>query len=394
MKIVYYSPHPNLNFGAPSGPGTHMREMAKAFEDLGHEVQLCILGGETWVAGASVPQSGGLKQRVKPLIPKLLWHTLKDRNLAAFDRHAGEELQAAIDHFQPDLIYERGYYLMTSGVDVAAKNKVQHILEINAPYPEEKVDMEGRSLLHKSAEQAERQQFEGTSELVVVSSALADYYKKRYPEIRTPIVVTPNAIRNPKFVSDKHAARSVRQKWGIPETSLVIGFVGSIFPYHGVDDLIAAFTDLTGGDHHLLVVGGGAWLPELRVQAEGGGAARRIHFTDNVPHAEVAAHIAAMDITVMAKSNWYGSPVKLFEYGLHQKAIVAPDVVPVHDVMVQGEHGLLVKDRDSLLRAVQKLVNEEDLRIKLGACFGQKVRAEHTWKQMAAKVLAGFQASK
>lgn len=388
MKILYYSPHPNLNFGAPSGPGTHMREMVQAFRELGHEVELCILGGTEWQQGqGGAPPSGGLKQRIKPLVPGLVWHTMKDRNLLKFDQHAGQELRAACDRFAPDLIYERGYYLMTSGVQVASERGIKHIMEINAPYPEEKVDMEGKSIYHRRAVLAELEQFQRTSKLVVVSQALQEYYLRRdaHPE---KILVTPNAVRSANVQPNTDAAAQVRSDWGIPAEAVTFGFVGSIFPYHGVDRLIEAFEAPELNGAHLLVVGGGAWLEQLKAQAQNGPAAGRIHFTGNVPHAQVPGHIAAMDVTVMARSNWYGSPVKIFEYGVLGKPIVAPDVGPVRDVMEHGRTGLLVPpDGPALREALVQLHADPTLRAVLGSAFQTQIATNHTWKRMAERVL-------
>ena len=157
-----------------------MREMVHAFRALGHEVELCILGGTEWQPGGSANSAGGgFKQWIKPLVPGILWHTMKDRNLQQFDAHAAQELEAACERFAPDLIYERGYYLMTSGVEVVGKRGIRHVLEINAPYPEEKVSMEGKSFYHARALRAERLQFERTDKLVVVITALQNYYSER-----------------------------------------------------------------------------------------------------------------------------------------------------------------------------------------------------------------------
>ncbi|MGC6533375.1 MAG: glycosyltransferase family 4 protein [Flavobacteriales bacterium] len=388
MRILYYSPHPNLNFGAPSGPGTHMREMVHAFRVLGHEVELCILGGTEWQPGGSANSAvGGLKQRIKPLVPRILWHTMKDRNLQQFDARAAQELEAACERFAPDLIYERGYYLMTSGVEVAGERGIRHVLEINAPYPEEKVSMEGKSFYHARALRAERLQFERTDKLVVVSTALQNYYLER-TDCPDKILVTPNAVRDPQVTPDLEGAARVRGQWGIAPDALVFGFVGSIFPYHGVDRLIAAFVTPKLQEAHLLIVGGGAWLDQLKAQAASGPAAGRIHFTGNVPHAQVPAHIAAMDVTVMAKSNWYGSPVKIFEYGVLGKPIVAPDVAPVRDVMQHGHTGWLVPDEAPALQtALETLAADAELRNRLGEAFRTQIARNHTWKRMAEQVL-------
>jgi glycosyltransferase involved in cell wall biosynthesis len=89
--------------------------------------------------------------------------------------------------------------------------------------------------------------------------------------------------------------------------STVIGFVGSIFPYHGVDVLIRCFASIVQDSQQdlcLLIVGDGETLPALKDLAEQLKMRDQILFTGNIPHHRVMPYIQAMDICVMAKSNW------------------------------------------------------------------------------------------
>jgi len=146
MKILYFSPHPNLYLQIPSGPGAHMREMILAFETLGHEVTPLIMGGieAQLTANGSSENQTSFRERIKLFIPKALWASAKDINLNKFDLHAKSELQKAIKEFEPDVIYERANYAMVSGVEAAKEMNIPHVLEMNAPYPEEKAGMEGK----------------------------------------------------------------------------------------------------------------------------------------------------------------------------------------------------------------------------------------------------------
>ncbi|MGB0424574.1 MAG: glycosyltransferase, partial [Flavobacteriales bacterium] len=200
MKILYFSPHPNLGLNISSGPGTHMREVIAGFRDAGHEVETLIMGGEEALAsGKNTTEKKGIKQRLKPIIPAYLWQTLKDSRLIKFDGHAKEMLLKKVVEFQPDLIYERGYYLMTSGVQVAKATGTKHFLEMNAPYPEEKIDMEGKSVFDSTAVERERYQVKSTDQLIVVSTALKEYYVEKCGIDSEKVIVTPNAINLEKI---------------------------------------------------------------------------------------------------------------------------------------------------------------------------------------------------
>lgn len=372
-----------------------MREMMHAMTELGHTVVPVIMGGLEQakglqgVAGSSIPPGKkNLRGRVKALTPSKLWQTAKDLNLLRFDRHAQRELEAAIARENPDLIYERGFYLSTAGVRAAEKFGIRHILELNAPYPEERAAMEGPSLLDFLGKMREKTQLRMTQRVVVVSSALRDYVETRVAGAAQKTVVTPNAIRSDFTPPAAEIVEKKRNDLNL-QGKRVIGFIGSIFPYHGVDKLIEAFGRLCN-DHAnlaLLIVGDGAVLPELKKHAESLKCRENILFTGQVSHLDAPIYVSLMHICVMPHSNWYGSPVKVFEYGAMCKTIVAPNVSPIRDVIEPDVHGVIVQNND-LHASLSQCINSPENSAIMAKAFSEKVYREHTWVRMAERVLA------
>lgn len=395
MKIIYYSPHPYLYADIASGPGVHMREMIAAFKRAGHEVLPVILGeenkGKDWMREQDLSSETSFKSRIKSKIPTLLWETLKDFRLLRHDRRAKRKLKTAIHEFQPDLIYERGYYMMLSGIEAAKESGIFHIFEMNAPYPEERIMMEGSSLMLTKAARNELLQLKQSDMIVVVSSALSDYVLARLDGPSNKVVITQNAIHQlPESISDEMKT-TLKTRWQINQNATVFGFVGSIFPYHGVDKLINAFDQLLSrySNLHLLIVGNGHALSSLRKQVSDLGIGNKVSFTGGVSYHEAPQFIQIMDIAVMANSNWYGSPVKIFEYGAAEKAIIAPDVSPLRDALENGIDGLLVTpDQDNLVKAMIQLLEDHPLRSQLARHFKEKVLTHHTWDLMSNKILS------
>ena len=387
MKILYYSPNPHLGLHDPSGYGTHMREMIRAMEELGHEVIPFIVGGQQVDSAAKI---GAERTRLlKRFIPKYIWSSLRDRQLLKKDRLLKKQLIDLIKKEKPDLIYERGSHLQLSGVRAAMQLHIRHVVEVNAPLAEEKVLFGGGSWFDKKAHKSEKQLLEGTSRVLVVSSALRDYFIKRHSLDESRFAVIPNAVQKPDVVLDPEGIDTVRLRYNLVDKT-VIGFVGSIFPWHGVDLMIKAFAEvaLAFPNAVLLIVGDGVVLPELKQLAIKLDLADRIHFTGNVPHLRVTDHIACMDICVMAKSNWYGSPVKIFEYGVLGKAIVAPNTEPVAEVMEHGKDGLLVTPTSAEIKsAITLFLEQAEARSRMGMSFQTKVKRNHTWRINAMRSL-------
>lgn len=385
MKILYYSPHPHLRFEAPTGYGTHMREMVFAWKRMGVEVQTFIAGDRSGEAYGTAAQTKG-KARLRRWIPSPVWETLKDLRLMRWDATLESELAERIERFQPDLIYERVAYLQNSGVRVAAKYGIRHIAEINAPYPEERRSFSGTSLLIGTARNNLREILIRSHCVSVVSSALKRHFARLVPEASEKIHVVANCVNPNQVEHDTSRVESIRRSLGL-EDCTVVGFVGSIFPYHGVDVLIEAFAGVKDESLRLLIVGDGAVIPELKSLAGRLGVLSRVVFTGSVPHRDIFPVIELMDICCMARSNWYGSPVKIFEYGLMKKPIIAPDVVPVRDVMDE-EDGIFVQpDVESFRLALDRLIEDPALRRRLAENWHQKVLMHHTWDSAAQKVL-------
>jgi len=386
MKILYYSPHPQLKLNAPTGYGTHMREMIAAWRRMDVEVKTFIAGdlGDDSYGEARPSRFAGLKE----YIPAVLWETLKDFQLIRFDKSLESSLRSLIKEFEPDLIYERVAYLQNSGVKTAEMMGVKHVAEINAPFPEERVYFSGASFFLKQAKDHERQILAKSDLMTAVSSDLKKHLQEKLTDIDSKIIVVPNCVSPSETTHNLSDVAGVRNSYQFSGKT-VIGFVGSIFPYHGVDLLIEAFSQIeVSTDARLLIVGDGEALPELKAKARSLGMLDRCIFTGSVPHRQVYPLIEAMDICCMPDSNWYGSPVKIFEYGLMKKPVIAPDLGPLRDVITDGENGLLVKPTvRALKQAIEKLIENPDIREKIAIAWHEKVLLEYTWDMAAKKVL-------
>ncbi|MDP4952137.1 MAG: glycosyltransferase, partial [Flavobacteriales bacterium] len=111
-------------------------------------------------------------------------------------------------------------------------------------------------------------------------------------------------------------------------------------------------------------------------------------FTGAVPHQRVYNLISAMDIAMMADSNWYGSPVKIFEYGALGKAVIAPNTEPVLDVMKNMQDGILCKNNiPDILSAMSQLQEDEMLRAQLAVAWQEKVLKYYNWRVVSQNII-------
>lgn len=390
MKILYYSPHPHLNLQDFSGYGTHMREMIGAFRSLGHEVLPVIAGGTEKNRKVKNTHIG---YSLKKILPGYLRETIKDFLLLQKDKQLEQSLLQQVELFQPDLIYERGAYLQLSGCNAARKSGVRHVVEINAPLTDEKNMLQGKSLFSRESDKMEKELIAAADKILVVSSRLKEYYTSKFNGSGEKFLVVPNAVNLRLVKPDDGLVNDIRSRFNL-QGKMVIGFVGSIFKYHGVDILIDAFNEIASKakDIQLMIVGDGEISGELKLLAENYNISDKVIFTGNVKPSETFSFIEVFDIAVLPRTKEYMSPIKIFEYGSLGKAIVAADVSSVRDVMTHGVHGILVQPgKKALAEGILQLINDSSLRKTAGENFRKKILSEHTWEKMARKILSSVQ---
>ena len=393
MKILYFSPHPHLRIEDQTGYGTHMREMITALKGLGYEVHILIAGRQT-VNEKHVPlpqpQIFSRKKVLKRLIPKLIWETLKDVQLILLDRANKRQLNQIVAQVNPDIIYERSHYGMVSGIAVAKAHHIHHILEVNSPNVEERVKLSGRSLLSLRASKKDRWAFANSNHVLTVSTYLAEHLE--ITKIAQKWSTTPNAIRPGQ---QKESALDL-QRSGVhlDDAAVVLGFVGSIFPWHGVNLIIKAVARLRqkGRNVQAIIIGDGTIRQELEALAGSFHLTDEIRFIGSVAQSDTFAYTELCDILIMPKSNAYGSPVKIFEYALSAKPCIVPNTSPVTEVFVHERDGWVVDSSlNAIVSAIEAILDSPQKAEECAHHWHNKVISKHTWRNNACVALSKFQ---
>jgi glycosyltransferase involved in cell wall biosynthesis len=167
--------------------------------------------------------------------------------------------------------------------------------------------------------------------------------------------------------------------------------VGGFVPWHGLDHLVLSVEELLNerDELHVLLIGDGPVRAEVEELVRRLGLERRVEFTGFVPAAEVSGYIECMDVCLMPDSNEHGSPIKIFEYMAMGKAVAAPRYGPIEEVIDHGRTGVLFRPRDraDLRDAVRSLVEDAELRSRIGRAARAHVLSRHTWSANVHKVL-------
>jgi glycosyltransferase involved in cell wall biosynthesis len=276
--------------------------------------------------------------------------------------------------------------MQTAGTALAAARRLPHVLEVNAPI-EERRDHHGFPL-YRLGVAREARKLALADQVVCVTGPLRRYLIERGADAAR-VSVIPNGVRPEAFRIRSEERAAVRTRLGVGAGQVAIGFVGRFSYWRGMVPLVEAAARVTAArpDVHFVLIGGGQMLPRVTAEIAACGLAARITLTGVLPPAQVPAHVAALDLGVLAGSPWYSSPIKLFEYGAAGLGIVAPQVEAVAEVLADGEEGLLVapEDPEAIAAALIALAADPDRRRRFGERYRARVEREFTWARAAAR---------
>ena len=377
MKILYHH-----RTASKDGQAVHIEEMIAAMRSEGHEV--LVVAPEIGDAGQMGGEVGWV-HRLKRALPKALYELLE----LAYSLLAYRKLKAAAAQFRPDVIYERYNLYLLAGAMLKKRLGIPLLLEVNSPLVFERSRHSGGLALPSLARWAERTAWMAADRVLPVTRVLAGYVKEYgVPDER--IAVIPNGINKAHFdaAPDPETAKA---RLGL-QGKLVLGFTGFVRDWHGVDRVIG-WMETSGAPRnaHLLVVGDGPARMALEDQARELGLGNAVTFTGVVHRDTVPEHVAAFDVALQPAVTAYASPLKMMEYLVLGKPIVAPCAPNLMEILTDGENAVLFDDDvpDSLESTLTRVCSEAELRQRLAFGARQTIdRLQLTWIGNARKVVA------
>lgn len=403
MRILYVC----ADFGVPvyghKGASIHLRAMARAFAQAGHDLQILspaleregnlefdLPAAMPVNLAAHQPALDVLRKADKALGPNRTGHPARVgqevRNLLFNQLLAGAA--DAWRSFGADFVYERYSLFGWGGLALARALGVPHVLEVNAPLCLEQERARGLHL-GDVARAVEARVWAGTDAVLAVSDELADFVRGAgTPAERVHVLA--NGVDVEKFAAAAGRGAAVRTELGLGKGP-VIGFVGSLKSWHGTDVLLEAFALLRPRwpEARVLVVGDGPMAESLRALAQERNLGASAVFTGAVDHARIPELLDAMDVTVApyrAAEDFYFSPMKVYESLAAGRPVVASNLGQVAQLIADGYVDAAAPGDPASLAAALERVLEDPRRAAAGAARGRKwTLAERTWQANARR---------
>jgi glycosyltransferase involved in cell wall biosynthesis len=377
MRLLFLCCDPGIPVLGHKGASVHVRELATALSRFGADV--AIASPRTEPAGDVLDAPIGLMP-----LPLATPKASKQELCVSLEAQRMAVLEAARS-FAADAIYERCSLFGAAGIAAAEALGIPHVLEVNAPLREEARRF--RTLPHPDlAAEIEQQVFRKTGRILAVSRALRGWLEQEAVEPER-IEVVPNAVTPARFGPRR----------GRRDDRFVVGFCGSLKPWHGIEVLLEASAIAFSEEPamRLEVVGSGP-LEHLLGSASLPSGSLRAH--GPLSHAEAIERLRSWDVGLapyLPLEDFYFSPLKLVEYMAAGLCTVASDIGDIPALLGDGR-GVVVPAGDArqLASALVELARDRDRAVELGRQARAYVLETHTWEGNARIVLDSFERSR
>lgn len=405
MKVLYLCADLGIPVLGRKGASVHVRAMVNAFAEAGHSVILAssLLNKSPWEKPSAIntpllhlPPADAVIEAsltvkaftqtfgIEDSLPGELRRILHNQSLIT-------QLKHRFESNPPDFIYERASLYATAGVSLGLELNIPVLIELNAPLAVEQSTYRSTGLGELAA-QAERWMLSRADAVFAVSLPLGDYVISLGVEPER-IHILPNGVDQALFKPGPPDPR-ITARWGLTGGP-VLGFVGGLRPWHGVEALAPLLGHVCERhrDAQMVIVGDGPLRGELERNLHEHNLTGRVVFTGALPHEEIPAVIRQFDVALAPYSKpdhvFYFSPLKIFEYMACGVPVVAAGLGQNTELVRNCETGLTYPpgDIDALTSACKKLLDDENLRQRLGHAAAQEIHSRYTWEHNAASVV-------
>lgn len=281
-----------------------------------------------------------------------------------------------------------------AAVDVARRTGIASVYEVRGLWEFTRLVREpefDQTEMFELLERLEAQAATLADRAVVITRALGDHLVGLgVPEER--IVVVPNGVDTSRF-EPREPDTELARRLGV-DGKTVIGYVGGLVEYEGLDLLVEAAAQLSRerDDFRVLIVGDGRSLPGLRAAVTAREIDHLVLFTGRVPHEQVEQYYSLIDIApfprLPEKVCELVSPLKPFEAMAMGKAVVASDVAALAEIVDDGATGRLFTkgSAPALAQALRALLDDPEQRAAVAAQGLRWVREQRDWSTIGPRV--------
>jgi glycosyltransferase involved in cell wall biosynthesis len=184
----------------------------------------------------------------------------------------------------------------------------------------------------------------------------------------------------------------LRERFGIPDSHLLLVHQGVLLPNRGVDQVIEAVELCENVS--LAIIGYGMHVPFLKNLVSQRGLENRVHFLGAVPAGDLVSWSASADVgicTIVGNSDSYrhSMPNKLFEYAMAGLPVIASNYEGMGSFVIENDFGITCDpiSISELAAAIKTLEGNPELRSRF-AKNAKITSHKFNWQVEQEKLLA------
>ncbi|WP_088242462.1 glycosyltransferase family 4 protein [Calothrix rhizosoleniae] len=171
--------------------------------------------------------------------------------------------------------------------------------------------------------------------------------------------------------------------------NLTLMYVGNLESYQGIDLLLESFALVVNqtAQADLVIIGGdSADILKYQIKTKELGIAHKVHFCGSQPTNHLGLYLAQADILISPRIKGKNTPMKVYSYLDSGKPVVATDLL-THTQVMNNQVAILAKpNAEDFSQGILSLINDQNLRLKLGRAGKQLVQEKHSYTAFSQKL--------
>lgn len=215
-------------------------------------------------------------------------------------------------------------------------------------------------------------------EIIVLSDAVRDYFKKEYGR---NTVYIPNGITQPDFEDIAEAG----EKYGLKKDRYIL-YLGRIVPEKGIHYLIEAYSDMKT-DMPLVIAGGSSHSEEYFARLKRSAEGKNIIFTDFV-QGRMLRELYSNAYLYVLPSDLEGMPISLLEAMSYSNCCLTSDIPECTQVC--GENAVYFRKSSvaDLKNKLEYLIKNSDTVLEYKSRAHDYIISKYSWDDVVNRTLA------
>lgn len=392
MKILYYIGNRGIDLTKKVGYYTHVYKLIESVRATGNPLHLLCIGEK------SLPKFGANTQISHKYARFFVHRVLPFTGLLNSSRLHKKALQLHREE-KFDIIHERFGLFSYGGYRSAREMNIPLLFEVNGPVIEEKQNhtepLKGLELL--SAKISRKTALKHGDGFVAISNIMKEIMVEEWGLSSEKIYVMPNCADHKIFAREglRQEGLELRKKLGYNDGEFVLSFVGSFFPWYGLEVFFEAFGKAYKEKKNLrlLMVGEGEIENDLKKIAKEARFLEIIKWVGRVPHEEVPVYLNSADAAIAPfrrlPTKFFSSAIKIFEYMMSGSAILAPNLGQIAEVIKEGFSGIFFEpgDVESVKTGILKISESKEKCRMMGENAQKEALKKYTWEKYGQQLV-------